>query len=165
MEGIFKILENEGIQIPEESKKILNKKIASEYKTIAEFSSLSKKYEDANAKISEFSNIINERDSLKTKNQELSKLYEDSKVDGYKLAVSKRGVDDDFIDFVTDTVLKKVDGNTDFNTALESFIKDNKKYMSSNPKLTLSTTPTAESKADFNSINEIMNKFIRSKGR
>lgn len=165
MEGIFKILENEGIQVPEESKKVLNKKIAAEYKTIAEFSSLSKKYEDANKKISEFSNVQNELDTLKTKNDELSKLYENSKVDGYKLAASRRGIDDDFIDFVTYTVLKKVDENTDFNTALEEFVKDNKKYMASNPKLTLSTTPNVESKADFHNVNEIMNNFIRNKGR
>lgn len=165
MEGIFKILENEGIQIPEESKKILNKKIAAEYKTIAEFSSLAKKYEDANSKISDFSNIRNELDSLKSKNDELNKLYESSKFDGYRLAAFRRGVDNDFIDFVADTVLKKVDENTDFNTALNSFLSENKQYLANNPKFIVSSTPKAEIKSNFSKIDDIMNNFIRNKGK
>lgn len=164
MEGIFKMLESEGIEVNDEVKKRLNKKIASEYKTIAEFSELKRKLEETTEKVSKYSNIENELNTLKNKNDELSKLYETSKTNEYKLYALKKGINEKFVDFVTSEVLNQTNEEKDFKSAFEEYSKDNPQYMNSQNSVKLSTTPKLENKSEFNgSSNEAINNFIRGK--
>lgn len=165
MEGIFKMLESEGIEVEEEAKKRLNKKIASEYKTIAEFSDLKRKLEEKAEENSKYSDIEKQLEALKTKNDELYKLYEAGKSNEYKLYALKNGIDEKFLDFVTSEVLNKTDEQKDFKSAFEEYSKENPQYMtSSQNSVKLSTTPNIENKTEFNgSSNEVINNFIRGK--
>lgn len=165
MEGIFKMLESEGIEIGEEAKKRLNKKIASEYKTIAEFSDLKRKLEETAEKNSKYSDIEGKLEDLKIKNDELVKLYEAGKTNEYKLYALKNGIDEKFLDFVTSEVLNKTNKEKDFKSAFEEYSKQNPQYMtSSQNSVKLSTTPNIENKTEFNArANEAINNFIRGK--
>lgn len=162
MEGIFKILESEGINVSDELRPKLNKKIFSEYKTIAEYSDLKKKLEEYKSKENEYSSISSELEALKKRNAELSQINTET---SNRMAVINSGVDDDFVDFVTHSAMKNVNEKTDFNKSLEDFLNNNKQYLKSTPKVTLSTYAGSESKADMSSINQMMNNFIRSKGK
>lgn len=163
MEGIFNILKSEGIEIPEETQKKLNKKIVSEYKSINEYNDLKKKLEESNNKISEFSNTQNEIDTLKQKNEELSKLYKESQLTGYKFQALKSGVNEKFVDFVTSEVMNNTNDTNDFNKALEAYNKDNPQFLTSNYKqnISVSTTPNISNKTQTQSNNDLMNRIIR----
>lgn len=163
MEGIFNILASEGIEIEAEMKKRLNKKISSEYKTIAEFSELKKKLEESNNKALEYQNLSKELEDLQAKNTELNKLYESAKIDGLKLYTLKSGVNEKFVDFVTSEVLKKSNEGENFAQALENFNKENPQYISA-PTVKVSTTPFMQNKTENGmTSNELINEFIRGK--
>lgn len=160
MEGIFNILAGEGIEIDSEIKKKLNKKIASEYKSIAEFSELKKKLDDSNSKILEYQNLSNEIEELKSKNTELNKIYEVARLDGFKLKTLKSGVNEKFVDFVTSEIMKN-SNEENFSEALENFNKENPQYISSQT-VKISTTPSIQNKSENSiSTNELINNFIR----
>lgn len=163
MEGIFNILASEGIEIEAEMKKRLNKKISSEYKTIAEFSELKKKLEESNNKALEYQNLSKDIEDLQNKNSELNKQYETAKIDSFKFHTLKSGVNEKFVDFVTSEVLKTSNNGTDFVEALGNFNKENPQYICT-PTVKVSTTPLMQNKTE-NGItsNELINNFIRGK--
>lgn len=163
MEGIFNILSGEGIEIDAETKKRLNKKISSEYKTIAEFSEVKKKLEESNNKVLEYQNLSKDFEELQNKNSELNKRYEAAKVDSLKLHTLKSGVNEKFVDFVTSEVMKKTNDGQDFVKALGDFNKENPQYICT-PSVKVSTTPIMINKTENGmASNELINEFIRGK--
>lgn len=166
MEGIFNILKNEGIEVAEDVQKRINQKLISEYKSIAEYSNLKRKLEEANNKLSEYTNLNNELSDLRTKHDEVYKLYEDSKKYKYKLEVIQAGINDKFADFVVSEVQGKTNGKKDFTKALEEYKTENPQFLNSNdnkPVLNISTTPNIGNKTELNDMNKLMNDYIRGK--
>lgn len=165
MEGIFKILASEGIEIDEDTRKKLNKKIASEYKSIAEFSELKRKMEEANTKLNDYSEISKSVETLKNENAELNKLYEASKTSEWKLEALKNGVNVNFVDFVTYEVMKNMSEDTKFTDALEAYTKSNPQYTTlQQPGIKVSTTPIVSNPTEKNlRPGEYINDFIRGK--
>lgn len=161
MEGIFNILKAEGIELTDEVKKKINKSLSSEYKSIAEYSNLKKKIEDLNCQIQDQTKISEEMEALKSKNNEISKLYEESINNQYKLQALKSGINDKFVDFVTSDVLKNKKDNEEFNTVLDKYIKDNPQYLTTNTNFHISTTPQSKNKTELKSSNDLINNLIR----
>ena len=161
MEGIYNILKSEGIEIDEETKNKINKKLSAEYKSITEYSNLKKKLEDANSKLSEYTSINDELTLLRNKHDEVNKLYEDSKKYQYKLQVIQAGIDDKFVDFVSSEVQSRVNGKKDFAKALEEYKTENPQFLNKQPVVNISTTPSVENKSELTDTNNLINNFIR----
>lgn len=165
MEGIYNILASEGIEVAEDVRKRLNKKIAAEYKSIAEFSDLKKKLDDSLHRLSEYSNISQDMEKLKSENENISKLYKESKINEYKLSTLKSGVDEKFVDFVTSEVMKGLKEDITFSDALDSYNKQNPQYVNySKQGIKLSTTPIMQNQTEANfKTNNYVNDLIRGK--
>lgn len=163
MEGIFNILKAEGIELSDDVKKKINKSLSTEYKSIVEYSNLKKKLEDLSTQIQSQDAVAQEMETLKSKNEELNKLYEDSKTNYYKLQVLKSGINDRFVDFVTSEVKGMVNSKKDFNKALEEYKNDNPQFLNEQKKINISTTPTIGNKSELTDTNRLINDFIRRK--
>lgn len=161
MEGLYNILKNEGIEIPDEIRKKINKKISSEYKTISEYNSLKEKINEYDNKMIESDNLKKEYEKIKNSYDEVNKLYENSKINEYKLEVMKSGIDNKFSDFVTSEVMKQVNDEKDFKTALKDYNKENPQYLKSTTQVNLSTNPSNNNKTNVFKPNDLINKFIR----
>lgn len=167
MEGILNILSNEGIELSEEVKSKITKSLASEYKTIAEYSKLKKKLEDANSMLNESnmkldtkSNLEKDLEKLKGENSKLYKLYEESKNQTYKFDVLKNGVNEKFVDFVTADILKNKSEDQDFKELLSSYIENNPQYLNNN-FLSVSTSPQSNNQSESTTSSDMINKLIR----
>lgn len=86
------------------------------------------------------------------------------KDNGRKLAVYASGFDDEYIDFVTYDVSKKMKDGEEFDVALEKYKKNHSQYLRENKQKTI-TTPNFENKPNKYSMNSIMNDFIRGNRR
>lgn len=167
MEGILNILANSGIELNEEVKSKITKSLASEYKTIAEYSKIKKKLEDTNSMLSDSnkkleskSTLEKDLEKLRGENSKLHKLYEDSKNNEYKFDVLKTGVNEKFVDFVTTDILKNKTDEQDFKELLNSYIEDNPQYLNNN-FMKVSTTPQSNNPSDISSSSDMINKLIR----
>lgn len=165
MEGIFNILKNEGIEVAEDTQKKISQKLSSEYKSIAEYSNLKRKLEEATAKISQYTSLNDELSDLRTKHDEISKMYEDSKKYKYKLEAIQSGINDKFADFVVSEVQTRTNGKKDFTKALEEYKAENPQFLNNDnkPVLNISTTPNIGNKTELHDINKLMNDYIRGK--
>lgn len=165
MEGIYNILASEGIEIEEDVRKRLNKKIAAEYKSIAEFSDLKKKLEDSMNRLSEYSNISQDMEKLKSENENISKMYQESKINEYKFHTLKSGVNEKFVDFVTSEVMKGLNDDISFTDALDSYNKQNPQYINfSSTGIKLSTSSSMQNQTEANlNTNDYVNNLIRGK--
>ena len=83
---------------------------------------------------------------------------------GRKLAVYAAGFDDEYIDFVSYDVSKKMKDGEEFDVALEKYKKNHSQYLRENKQKTI-TTPNFENKPNKYSMNSIMNDFIRGNRR
>lgn len=167
MEGILNILSSEGIELSEEVKSKITKSLATEYKTIAEYSKLRKKLEDANTMLSDSNTKLESKSSLEKdleklrgEHSKLCKLYEESKNNAYKLDVLKTGVNEKFVDFVTSDILKNKADDQDFAELLSSYIDNNPQYLSNN-FMSVSTSPQSNNPSDATTSSDMINKLIR----
>lgn len=166
MEGIFSILESFGISVPDENKQDIQKKINSEYKTIAEYRKLKDKIDDLNSKNQDMESKLTSFDELKSKTEDLEKRLDDSKLKECKFETLKSGVDQKFVDFVTSEVNKLVSDTKDYTQALSEYNKSNPQFLvqKDNPMI-VATTPNIGRKQESpaSSNNDMINNFIRGK--
>lgn len=167
MEGILNILANEGIELSEETKSKITKSLANEYKTIAEYSKLKKKLEDANSMLSDSNMKLDQKSSLEKdleklrgENSKLLGLYEESKNQTYKFDVLKNGVNEKFVDFVTADILKNKGEDQDFKELLSNYIENNPQYLNNN-FLSVSTSPQSNNQSETTTSSDMINKLIR----
>lgn len=160
MEGIYNILKDAGIELTDEVKKKITKSLATEYKSISEYSNLKKKIEDLSSKLESKTNLESELEKLKGENSKVSKLYEEMKNSSYKYDTLKNGVNERFVDFVASDVLKNKREDEDFSEALTRYIGDNPQFLNNN-YMSVSTAPKTEIISDVTSSNDMINKLIR----
>lgn len=165
MEDIFSILASEGIELTDEAKKNVKKKISSEYKTIAEYSNLKAKFEDATRKLSDLDSLNTKLENLTNENAELTKFKNEANLNACKYKILQSGVNERFVDFVNSEVQKQVNESNSFEDVLKNFIETNDQYLNvqkSEPQAVVATSPSFMNKSELMpSTDEIMNRYLR----
>lgn len=134
----------------EKSKLERIEKNANEYKT---------KYDELFAKVGDYDKIKADFEEMNTKYGELQAKQD--LADKMEL-VSKANVQPQFAKFVYSEVSGLTNEETDFQTALDKYLQDNKQYLIP-AKSTYANLETGGN--PVKSANEKMNEFIRRKGR
>lgn len=96
--------------------------------------------------------------------ENISNELKQQKDNGKKLAVYAAGFDDEYIDFVSYDVSKKLKDGEEFSVALEKYKKNHSQYLRDSKNKILQT-PNFENKTNKYSMNSIMNDFIRGNRR
>lgn len=158
---ILEILENYGLNVPEDQKENFKKDVFKSYKSVAEFNK-----------------VVGERDTLKTANTnyetQISGLnnkvntYEtDNKkltndLNGYihKEKVSNAGIDAPFVKFVAHEVAQSVTESKTFDDALKEYVEKNPQYKAGS-KVKVTTGPNLGGEGgNVKSSNQKMNDAI-----
>lgn len=102
--------------------------------------------------------IENDTESLKN----LETVTNENKDLKAQLQMSDSNVKKEFMKFVTNEVSSKVNDETDFATALESYKKENPQYFGDTVVKKVQSSPTLNGGSQPQTTNEIMNDVLRS---
>lgn len=119
---------------------------------------LKTKVNDYKAKIDELNGTITANsESLKN----LENLTNENKDLKAEIKLNGTNVKKEFSKFVRSEVMSKVNDKTDFDTALESYKKENPQYFGETVVTKMQTSPTLSGGAQPQSTNSIMNDILR----
>lgn len=106
---------------------------------------------------------LNSKVESNTKDLEDLQKFKNENTDLHaQLQMSGQNVKDEFSKFVKSEVLSMVDDNTDFETALSSFKKNNPQYFGETQVIKTSSSPSLVSDNQPTTSNNIMNDIIRN---
>lgn len=117
-----------------------------------EYQELEKTNQNNNEKIT---TLETENTNIKNENAQLKETLQ-----GYKLKDSN--VKEEFKEFVISKVNSMVNDDVDFDTALETFKKENSQYFGETVVKKVQSSPTLAGGIKPQSLNEVMNNFIRN---
>ncbi len=158
-------VEEKGLKITEIS--------AGDYVSKNKFNDETKKYKDMKQKYEELQKSIENDEGSKKQYEDLEKTYKDLEQKYTELenehdritkrmAITKGGIKEEFADFVYSEIKKKVNEDTDFDTAFKTFKKENPQYNTEATKPRQGVNPDLTGTATDNT-NKFMNDLIRGK--
>jgi predicted nucleic acid-binding Zn-ribbon protein len=159
-------VEEKGLKITEIS--------AGDYVSKNKFNDETKKYKEMKAKYEELQKSIENDEGSKKQLEDMEKTYKElekkytdleSEHDRItkRMALTKGGIKEEFADFVYSEIKKKVNEDTDFDTAFKNFKKENPQYNTEATKPRQGVNPNLTGTATENNNNKFMNDLIRGK--
>ena len=115
--------------------------------------------------IDEIKNALNSINGYKNQISELEKQVSEGKINQYKVQVLKAGIDEEFVDYVVDSLQKQVTEKEDFKTLLDKFKSEHPRYLrqSEYKQIKVNTSSNFESANKSKNFSEQFNDIIRRK--
>ena len=115
--------------------------------------------------IDEIKSIFDSVESFKKQISDLEEKVKEGNLNKNRLEVLKSGIDDEFVDFVVDSLNKQVSDTQDFSSLLSKFKEEHPKYLKNyeSTQIKLNTSPNFEGINKSQDFSHAFSNAVRNK--